>query len=784
MTGSAGTNGNLANGSTGLRAVRTSTAARALMAASLSIASLGIGTAAAQEAPSPLDAPEAQTAEAGDIIVTANRTESLASKTPIALNAVSGADLIGAGVTNPTTLSDIIPTVAIDRTDGLRITIRGVSSNDNTEKGDPSAAFLLDGVYIARPQAQEVSFFDLDRVEVLRGPQGTLYGRNTTAGVVNVISARPKHRFEASIEGGYGNFDTRQLTGMVNVPIGDHVAVRAAVNYDRRDSYIRQGSSPYDLSPFKDNLSGRLSVLAELGERTNLLVRGDYSAIKGRPTNAVSAYNFFAPFAGPADGQRGTDPLYLTGVSSKDRRLLGFSEGSQSSRDNSTWGVMTELNHELSDRLTLTYLGSYREFERDEEAPGLTGFVPGINLALSNPGSLDASYWQTSHELRLAYAGDRLTAQIGGYFFKEHSVSEVLITGLLSPTPGTPGYIFGFLQNPTTARSVAGFGQATYSLTDALRVTGGLRYTSDHKSRVGATIIHSAVGEPLVFPPDSLNDASRRFHKLTWKGGLEFDLNNRTLLYGSVSTGYKAGGFNDGCLAGDDNCNAPVPEEALFYQPETLTAYELGFKMRTLGNALRLNGSYFHYDYNGLQLSQASNICGGPCQITTNAATAKIDGVELEAVLTPSPRNRFGATVAWLNARFTDYEVVPGVNFAGAKLDRSPNWVASVDYSYSLPLGNRSDITAQVRSRISDSYEFLSTTLRAQFRQPSYTRTDLTLTYNAPDRRWYVQGFAKNLENAVVLSSATTVAAFPGLAGGTVTFQDPRTYGMRAGFKF
>ena len=765
--------------STVAQATWGTTAPRALLAAMLSFAALGNGAAFAQDVP-----PAPDTAETADIVVTANRTESLASKTPIALNAVSGSDLLSAGVTNPTTLADMIPTVAIDRTDGLRITIRGVSSNDNTEKGDPSAAFLLDGVYIARPQAQEVSFFDLDRVEVLRGPQGTLYGRNTTAGVVNVISARPKDRFEASIEGGYGNFDTRQLTGMINLPIGDRLAVRAAVNYDRRDSYIRRGDSAYDLSPFKDNLSGRLSVLANLGERTNLLVRGDYSSIKGRPTNSVSAYNFFAPFGGPADGQRGTDPVYLSGVSSKDRRVLGFQEGSQSSRDNNTWGVMAELNHELSDRLTLTYLGSYREFERDEEVPGLTGFVPGINLSLSNPGSLDASYWQTSHELRLAYAGERLTAQLGGYFFKERSRTETLITGLLSPTPGTPGYIFGFLQDPTTAQSVAAFGQATYSLTDTLRVTGGARYTTDEKSRRGATIIHSVVGEPLVFPPDSLNDASRRFNKLTWMAGVDFDLNSRTLLYGSVATGYKAGGFNDGCLAGDTNCTAPVPEEALFYQPETLTAYEVGFKMRTLGNALRLNGNYFHYDYNGLQLSQASNICGGPCQITTNAASARIDGVELEAILTPSPRNRFGATVAWLDARFTDYEVVPGVNFSGAKLDRSPEWVASVDYSYRLPLANGRNITAQVRTRISDSYEFLSTTLRAQFRQPSYTRTDLTLTYNAPDQRWYLQGFAKNLENAVVLSSATTVAAFPGLAGGTVTFQDPRTYGARMGFKF
>ena len=155
----------------------------------------------------------------GDIVVTATRTQSLASKTPIALTAIGGEGLRDAGVSNPTQLADLVPNLSIDRGNGLQITIRGVTSRDGTEKGDPSAAFLLDGIYIARPQAQEVSFFDLERVEVLRGPQGTLFGRNSTAGVVHVISARPVDHFAASVDATYGNFDTVQATAMVNVPV-------------------------------------------------------------------------------------------------------------------------------------------------------------------------------------------------------------------------------------------------------------------------------------------------------------------------------------------------------------------------------------------------------------------------------------------------------------------------------------------------------------------------------------------------------------------------------------
>lgn len=208
-----------------------------------------------------------QPVDNGDIVVTANRTESLASKTPVALTAVAGTALVSQGITNPTALAETVPNLSIDRANGLQITIRGVTSTDGTEKGDPSAAFMLDGIYIARPQVQEVSFFDIGRVEVLRGPQGTLYGRNTTAGVVNVISAKPKlDKFEGSVDLNYGNYNTFQATGVINVPVSEKIALRGAVNYDRRDSYLKAGTGfTSKLSPFKENLSLRGSALFDLG---------------------------------------------------------------------------------------------------------------------------------------------------------------------------------------------------------------------------------------------------------------------------------------------------------------------------------------------------------------------------------------------------------------------------------------------------------------------------------------------------------------------------------------
>ena len=759
--------------------------------------------ATAQEATPATVADAADTSQGaatqGDIVVTANRTESLASKTPISLSVVTPENLRDQGISDPTRLVDAVPNLAIDRVNGngLQITIRGVSSNDVSEKGDPSAAFLSDGVYIARPQAQEVSLYDLERVEVLRGPQGTLYGRNTTAGLINAISARPRDSFRASGDVVYGSFDTVQATAMVNVPFGDAVAVRAAVNYNRRDSYLLQGTSVPSLDPGKDDLSFRLGAKFTLGESVRLYLKGDYSEMRGNPQNGVALSNFFRmPILAPAAGQRGVEPIYISGRASRDYRTLGFTQPSQATTDNDTWGVLGELEVDLADNLTATYLGSYRDFRRDEVQRSYVGllFGPGLRVPLS--ATFNGDYDQQSHELRLAYTSDLLSAQAGAYFFREESGVEFLLFGTQGFQPGQRGFVYGFPQNPTITKSLGFFGQATVNVTSSLRLTGGLRHTNDDKSRVGATIFHVNVGDPIDFTTgtqpgttnprgvrDSLNNASVSYGKLTWKVGLDYDLTPDTLLYASASAGYKAGGVNEGCLAGQANCNSPVPASALFYSPETLTAYEVGVKAR-LGRVARMSTAFFHYGYSNLQLSQISaTYCGGPCLVISNAGKAKIDGVELEGMLQPSPRNRFDFSAAWLNARYTDYLVTPGVNIAGERLDRSPEWTATVGYQYTLPVGG-GDIVFGARTRISDGYQLISTSLRGFFRQPSFTKTDLTVTYNAPGDRFYIQGYAKNLEDAVTLSSAGLSANFPQFTDGLAFFGDPRTYGVRAGIKF
>ncbi|HZF46521.1 MAG TPA: TonB-dependent receptor, partial [Sphingomonadaceae bacterium] len=322
-------------------------------------------------------------------------------------------------------------------------------------------------------------------------------------------------------------------------------------------------------------------------------------------------------------------------------------------------------------------------------------------------------------------------------------------------------------------------------LLPALKLTGGIRYSSDRKSRVGATVLDTLDSNGDVISRNTLqvNDASRDFSRTTWRVGVDYD-SALGLIYASVATGYKAGGFNDGCLAGP---SAPAQcvytENELFYQPETLTAYEAGFKFR-LTPEIRLNGSIFHYDYEGLQLSQLGDFGNcGLCQLTTNAAKAKVDGIELESVITPLQGLSINLSVNWLDARYAEFTPIPTVDFNGHPLARSPEWTWSAGFDYRYPLDNGGSLDLGARTRYSSSYDLTDLANLMYFRQPSYTRTDLTLTYNSPNDRLSIGVFARNLENNIVLTSAGFGSNGTG-SDGTVSFADPRTVGVRVGVRY
>ncbi|MES2126177.1 MAG: TonB-dependent receptor [Pseudomonadota bacterium] len=415
-----------------------------------------------------------------EVLVTAQRTPSLASKTPVAMTVLSGAALERSGIDSPAALGARSPNVELDgAADGLKITIRGVTNADTTEKGDPSAAFMLDGIYIARPQSQNLAFYDIDRVEILRGPQGTLYGRNTTAGAINVISNAPSARLEAAAGLEVGSYASRKASAMFNVPLSQALAVRAAFAANRHDSYLdnHQGTS-HHLGLDRDDASARLSARLALGQDAALLLRVDHSTVNDNNDSIVPDTNFYRDVASgnPSWYDASTAARLANGfVPPNGAPAQGFSH-------KDTTGVTAELNWKIGSA-TLSYLGGHRSFEHDFLVNYYYRVAPGFALGVRE--GYGGSFAQNSHELRLATAGGgALTAQAGLYYFKEtsHAVASFRDLELL----GLPPY-YVFPHGPTSSRSQALFGQATWRVTQALRLTAGARFTDDAKERVGST---------------------------------------------------------------------------------------------------------------------------------------------------------------------------------------------------------------------------------------------------------------------------------------------------------
>lgn len=766
----------------------------------------------------------------GDIVVTATRGETLLSKTPIAVTAITGDNLREQGIVGPTDLGESVPNLSIDRTNGLQITIRGVTSTDGTEKGNPSAAFLLDGVYLARPQQADIGFFDVQRVEVSRGPQGTLFGRNTTAGVVNVITNKPDPKgFSAGMNAGYGNYSAMNVDGFVNVPLGETAAIRIAATYDKRDSYIYpMTGDTISLDPFRENFSVRASAMFELGDRGSVVLRGTYGHLGGSRAVAVPTSNFYRQSGYGANVLDGNSNAIWAPISDDNnvrlRRNLraipidqAWGGGSGTTNafevDNSTWGVDGEINYDFGP-VTATYLGSYREYTAAENTQlDITGLLP-VNLPgfllpflanfttdctdpaelCSYPGFFNGQYEQQSHELRFSLGGDGpIKMQFGGYYFREHSVIGFWIPDFPQFIIG-PNEFYGFPQE-TTSKTVGAFATATIKVTDTLRLSAGARYTHDDLFRYGHTVATNNITAPIVLGGSTYaNDAQVIGNKVTWRVGFDLDV-GRSLFYGSVSTGYKQGGFGDGCSTGrttqvtsrGESCALATQPQAIYYAPETLTSYELGFR-GPVAEGVRIDANVFYYDYKNMQLSSLLNINGAPTLVTTNAGKSSVKGLELQAVLNPAANLQFNMGINLTEAKYKHF--CPGgtgtanpldacsigtPDYAGRNLDRSPGATAFGSVNWTVPVGS-GEVVINAGTRLIGRYSITQFgSAPVQYFTPAHSSSQASVTYNAPDNAWYLQAYVKNIENFIEIRNATNDTVTPG---------DPRTFGVRAGMKF
>lgn len=749
------------------------------------------------ESPPAPNQSETETSQAGiaDIVVTASRREENVQKSALSIQAISSETLSRSGVTRPEDLSAIAPGVSMATGGNVPQTyIRGVGNYSTANYAESAVAYNIDGVYVSRGWALRGSFFDLDRVEVLKGPQGTLYGRNASGGAINLITVRPRlGETSGRVVLEAGNFDLMRGEAAINLPIGETLAVRASGQITSRDGYLSDGTED------EESQSVRLRMLWEPNPDVSLLLNGGYQHIGGKGAGAV--VNPKLP--GTSPWRSISDPA----VEAIFRAQPGIGPfltvpGTDTFLDVDVYTIGAELNWDFGPA-QLTVLPAYRDSKISDRI-----YLPGF---LVEDNEHDK---QTSLEARLSNASDRLTWVIGAYYFNEDQAN-------------LPGRDILFVDQGITIqrnmegfrsriRSYAGFGQATFSVTDALRLTGGLRYTYERKTQDGTFFTASF---PFFVPVTaSLNQAPLVYKNWTYKAGFEFDLAPRSMLYGSLSTGFKSGGFFLGppAFAPGDRTNT--------FKPEKLTAFEMGVKNRFFDNKLQLNLEAFYYRYRDHQESHV-----GPTSIpnifsfiTENAGRAKSYGLDLDMVYLPTPNDQISIKVQYNKSKYDSFTynfpsgalhapantgcetslanpggpVDPGqttiLDCSGFQLVRAPTWSGTAGYDHTFELAGGAKIVAGARTQFASS-SFLSIDFLPTAKQGSYATFDADLSYTTSDGRLTVTGYVRNITKEAVRTQAfvsTFVAPFPinplaGPDGLVLTgIRPPRTFGARASFSF
>lgn len=673
-----------------------------------------------------------QSATIEDIVVTARRTTETLQNAPVAVTVIGGGALERGGITGLTELQSRLPSVTFQvATSTPVITVRGVGTFSTQAGVDSAIAYTVDGIFLAHPQGYPPVLVDIARVESLRGPQGTLYGRNSNGGAINFLTNEPVlGQVQANIALTAGNYETFGSEAMLNVPLGETVAVRAAFGSNKRDGFYRDGYSDAN-----DSVA-RLRVLFQPNDRLRIVLSGDRYRLSNdgagwdycppNTTSAACAGRPFRPFTG------------LNG-----RNLADFNRSS-------SWSVYNQMDLSL-DWATLTSLTSYRDNDflaRQTQilGPGSSsGFIQGVRSKLF------------TQELRIASPkGASFDWLLGGYFARE--------TGPASQTFNTNEIPY-FSSDPnlrTTSKAV--FGEVTVPLASSFRVIGGLRYTDERKSATGVvrTINTTTVELPIlqVF----------QTKKWTWKAGAELDLSASSRAYATVSTGFKSGGINQ------------VPDLPGFtgsYRPETITAYQLGSKNRLFGNRLQLNGEFFYYDYKDFQALQVIRDAAVPGFFiqTSNSQKSSMYGGELEAEIAVSSAGRLSLVATWLHARFDTY-IVGATNLSGNQIQAAPDFTFGGAYEHKLDLANGSRITLGIDSKYVTGHFTANSNAPGSY-QDGYVRTNASLAFETPDRHWQISAFVRNLENKA------QVAAFqPSANGDLVLLNPPRTFGATVRWRY
>jgi iron complex outermembrane receptor protein len=648
---------------------------------------------------------------------------------PMAISAVSGAELARLGTRTLDQAAALAPSVTLSQNAGLaQLTIRGIGANVVNAGSDPSSSMYLDGVYLARPGMAFLQFADLDRLEVLRGPQGTLYGRNAVGGALNLISKAPTNDFQGAATFTAGNFGELRADARIAGPLKrDKVMGAVAFTRGVRDGYVRDLEHPDHPLGGDDVTAARGQLRVVFDRRTDLLLSSDVDHQDGTPLtfNKVIAAKPGFTFENPAD-------LHDVRTST-----LAWNRTMQ-------YGASARLTTALTPSTTLVSLTAYRNLDYEYVADA---DITELNLITTHQRDLQH---QWSEEITISYQRHRLNWVGGVFLFDEFDHQSYWVD---QPAAGVQVR----LDPRVDAASRAVFGQATVGVTSRLSATAGVRYTHEEKDieNAGGRYGLEAPNAPV---PGSVYGYSDTIAHSAWtpKLGLEMTLRDGALTYVSATRGFKSGGFNPSSTA---------PGRG--YAPEWAWSYEGGWKGTLMGGRSRLNVSAFVMDYTNLQVQTPIGI--GVFDIR-NAAAATIRGVEVENTSRIGHGIEAGGHLSWLDATYDQYLAVAnnGVtgDVAGNRLNNAPEWAGRFWIEWAGDIGNsgRLSIAADATAQSTVFYTPFNDSIQ---QQRPYGLLGTRIEYGPSNRRWAVAAYARNLTNTdyITATFGTVPTAFGGRPG-------------------
>jgi iron complex outermembrane receptor protein len=677
-----------------------------------------------------------------EVVVTATKQISNLQKTPAAVTVLSGDSLISAGITDIRAAQDFVPSVRFQAEGtSTEIYIRGVGGTLDDPQVEPPTSFNFNGIYVPR-EATSVPLYDVAQIEVLPGPQGTLYGRSSLGGAVNINFNRPAKEFQTRTELEAGNYGLFHVSAAQNVPIGDTVAVRLAVDDLQHRGYMTSGSDS------QRDFSARLGVLYEPNDQLSVYLWDQIAALQGHPQNSV------VKGVDPATGKLSPNS-YLTSDPWNDElpapyaASLPFGQPAAEHQGYSNNMVGGELNFKVGPDIKLTDIPSYLDVT----------VSPSYWLA-AFPANLTVHYNQWTNELR-ASGTESWGSWLAGFYAYRLQSSGIFSFGGFTPETAI---VVPFDIDLNRINGEAGFGQVTVDLVKDFRLTLGGRYSHDHR-----------VGEGNLDGGAALTPFSydHTFSHVDYKVGLDYDLAPGVLLYGAVQTAYQPGTFNG---------YPSTPTYSNAVGSANLRAYSTGIKSRLFGERLQINDELFYYDYRGLFASAYNTITNE--QQTFNAQKTEILGDQLDVIYKVTNADQLKLSVGYLNARNIRFQLPDGsANFDGYQMQYAPDWTITAGYAHDVHFDS-----GYVRASASTRYEgsfYADYVHTPGGRQQSYHKTDASLTYY-PDRgSWSLGLWVKNIENVAVLAATAGGSTIPPLAeGATANLEAPRTYGMRVTWNY